>query len=112
MVAKGKGGRGGRIREEGSAGSSTLAGNIEEKREDEDGDQPQKQVREKAPFVQIRSMARGSPLGAGPHRDLILVLEVPSEFACIVITVPGIAFHCPQDDFLQRWRDLWDNLPW
>lgn len=88
-----------------------MTGDIKEQRKDECGNQSQKQVGENAPFLRGPLLVTGSALGAGAHRDSVLVLQIPGQFAGIVIAVQGIALHCPEDDFLQRGRDFRSNLP-
>ena len=51
--------------------------NVEEKGEDEDGDQSQKQVGEKAAFLRGPLLVAGSTLDARAQGDLVLVFEIP-----------------------------------
>ena len=58
-------------------GGLTMTRNVEEKGEDEDGDQSQKQVGEKAAFLRGPLLVAGSTLDARAQGDLVLVFEIP-----------------------------------
>ena len=88
---------------------STVTGDIEEQREDENGNQSQKQVRENAPCSPRLPLVRSSAVRTHVHRNLVLMLQVTGEFVSVVITVHRISLHRPQDYFFQGGRNFRSN---